>query len=623
MLDESTCECFLLSLNAAGATRRHRNKMSLPPLREPLEFIAMCAVLESPGHPDCTVFVSSTAEAGEPFLLHSRPGDPEWTKLSSPIDDGVTFSSEMINYRGKVYSLCSPSTHIIMIDLVEGVVRVRQMGTIEYEEDIARTGCCAHLVESRGDLFAVWTQELGLFGHDGVLTDITVYRLDISDDDFESMVWRTVESIGGDRAFLLSGGYGFSCAVRGGQMEGNCVYLVWSCCDCERLYKFCLDDMTTSFRQVSQPNDPENQVQPTSWPPWHDLPLELLELVVSNLSLVDRLRFPAVCKSWSKVSYPVEQAKVWPWLMHCSKQDGICKMFDPLRGKEYTLQVETFETIGHHIFRSSKDGWVVVSGGSEDDEIFIINPFTGDIVEDPPIFDDHYNYYGISFSSMPVSPDCLFFGITGSNSGVFVAVHTWKHGEDRWNEHEFEYQVSPFPVACNNPVLFHGMFYCLGRKGNLGVFDLGSKDTKSAWKILDKPEPIHAEMDLFDHDHEGREFCYLVELKGELISVFMRNAAEPPRVFKLDETKMAWIEVEDISGAALFLDIRASYVVASPEGGHGNKIFFPRYSEDGKQAVFYDMETKMYYPSFYGHRQPLKCVWIVPSLYVDKPVRGI
>ncbi|CAO2191643.1 unnamed protein product [Urochloa humidicola] len=255
MLDESTCECFLLSL--AAAAPRRRNKMPLPPLHEPLEFIAMCAVLESPGHPDCTVFVSSTAEAGEPFLLHSRPGDPEWTKLSSPTDDGVTFSGEMINYKGKVYSLCSPSTHIIMIDLVDGVVRVRHMGTIEYEEDTTGTGYCVHLVESRGDLFAVWTQELGLFGHDGVLTDITVYRLDISDDDSESMVWRVVASIGDDRAFLLSGGYGFSCNVTGGQMEGNCVYLIWSCCDCERLYKFCLDDMTTSFRQIlPQPTHP-------------------------------------------------------------------------------------------------------------------------------------------------------------------------------------------------------------------------------------------------------------------------------------------------------------------------------------------------------------------------------
>ncbi|KAF8704473.1 hypothetical protein HU200_031426 [Digitaria exilis] len=83
--------------------------------------------------------------------------------------------------------------------------------------------------------------------------------------------------------------------------------------------------------------------------------------------------------------------------------------------------------------------------------------------------------------------------------------------------------------------------YCLGRKGNLGVFDLGRSkdDPRSVWKILDKQEVIQREMELFDKDHEGREFCYLVELEGKLVSVFMRNAAVPPRVFKLDETNVS------------------------------------------------------------------------------------
>ena len=57
--------------------------------------------------------------------------------------------------------------------------------------------------------------------------------------------------------------------------------------------------------------------------------------------------------------------------------------------------------------------------------------------------------------------------------------------------------------------------------------------------MLGKPEPIYAELNVFDDDHEGAKFCYLVELEGDLVSVFLRNAEEPPRVFKLDQTKMA------------------------------------------------------------------------------------
>lgn len=75
MPDESTCECFLLSL-AAGAGSPRRRKVTLPPLRETLEFIAKCVVHESPEHPHCIVVVStSSVEAHERFLLHCRPGD--------------------------------------------------------------------------------------------------------------------------------------------------------------------------------------------------------------------------------------------------------------------------------------------------------------------------------------------------------------------------------------------------------------------------------------------------------------------------------------------------------------------------------------------------------------------
>ncbi|KAJ1254696.1 hypothetical protein BS78_K001800 [Paspalum vaginatum] len=571
MLDESTGECFLLSVAGAGALgcRDRAVVVPLPPLREPLEFLATCVVLgESP--PDCTVVVSSSAAAtGEhkkPFLLHCRPGEQGWTKL------------------GKLHTLAScdrlivfddddDDRHVAAADGV-GVVRVRRRrrlrrlmpASIDDGEEETRGGGGHHYYL------------IGCFGYDGVPTRIGVYLLDGYSDDSDSdprnkklssssMAWRRVESIG-DRAFLISGGFGFSCRATT-TTQGNCVYLVWSCCDCERLYKFCLDDMTVTFyRLLPQPTHPQcrafwsvpvaaavedhspihepnnvviSSILPqdpdlnnniiiettaqehigttsTLAPPWDDLPRELLDL------------------AWSKVSSPVEHAK----------QDWACKMLDPLRpGEEYTLRVETFDTDEErHVFRSSKDGWAIAAP---------------------------------SRRPRPASPDYVFFGVNSSDSGEFVGVYTWRrrqHGDgndgdgDSWSELEFEYPDMPFPVARNNPVLWRGKFYCLGWKGNLGVFDLRTSeaaaaagdDPRKAWTILDKPS----------------------------------------------RSTTTWT---------------ASYAVASPEGGRGNKIFFPRYyeSEDGKKEVaFYDMETKTYCPSFYGLKQPLNCLWIVPNLRVDK-----
>lgn len=228
------------------------------------------------------------------------------------------------------------------------------------------------------------------------------------------------------------------------------------------------------------------------------------------------------------------------------------------------------------------------------------------------MIDRRYHFNGVSFSSTPTSPDCIVFGINSSTSGAFLSIETWQIGEESWQEILLDLQV-PFPVAYNNPVYFRGEFYCLGRKGDVSVFDPNDR----TWRVLDRPEPIHAQLDVFEEDHEGAEFCYLLELAGELISVFERSADEPPQVFKLDETKMAWTQVDDIGGAALFLDYRLSFAVASPEAGHGNKIYFPRYSKDAKLATFYDLETRTYSPAYYGLKSPTNCVWVVPSLSTD------
>lgn len=80
-----------------------------------------------------------------------------------------------------------------------------------------------YIVESCGDLFNVVTQFFGEFVNDATLTSVAVYRLDLG-----SLTWKRVDSIGGDRAFLICGRYGFSVPVRPGAgglvQQGNCVY---------------------------------------------------------------------------------------------------------------------------------------------------------------------------------------------------------------------------------------------------------------------------------------------------------------------------------------------------------------------------------------------------------------
>ncbi|KAF2919927.1 hypothetical protein DAI22_08g171700 [Oryza sativa Japonica Group] len=582
MVDEITGGCFLFCLSNSST-------ISLPPLREPLGDMGACVVLgSSPLNRDCTVVITSLPEPEESFLLHCHPGDEEWTKLMVPLGS---------------------DRKLLTIDVIDDALHAKILN-IEWESS------CGHnfepyIVESCGKLFVVLASLYG-YPYNCPLNGVSVYRLDRA----ESML-KKVDDIGTDRAFLISGHYGFSCTAMEGLVQGNCVYIVWSGYDCERIYKFCLDDMTISLQPI--------------------------------------------------LAHPTEDLRRGFWSVPAG-QDGACKMFDPLCGVEYSMKVGPFDANERQAFRFSKDGWVIVT--QSDDNIFVINPFTKEIVK-LSMASGWYRFTGISFSSVPTSPDCVFLGVCSSPKGDGIKVWTCRPNEeetedneiyyeeetedeerdseeneinyeeeadqdeereaeeneinyneeaedeeseteeDYWSEFDFENDEVMFPVARNNPVYFRGEFYFLGQRGNLSVFNPGNNE----WRILDKPEPIRADLTPYD---EGKEACYMVELRGELIAVFHRNANEPPRVLKLDESKMEWVEIEDIGGGALFLDYRASIALPSSEAGHGNRIYFPKFSEDGKKAIFYDLEAKKYSPMFYGAKEPMNCVWFVPKLQSDE-----
>lgn len=233
MLDEATYDCFLLSIT------NRRSKIPLPPLRLKSEYKGTCGVLGSP--PDFTVVIASNPESDLNFLLYCRPGDESWTDALDDVD--IDIDGDIVAREGKLYASVSMGRDVVEIDVIDGVVKMHLMGT--KVDEAYHSSYVSYLVASCGeDMFTV---RVDFFGNpcDGAVTRIVVYRLDYLDS-----LWRRAESIGNDRAFLVSGDYALSCSATAAQLQGNCVYLVWSSCDCERLYKYCLDDMTISFHQI-------------------------------------------------------------------------------------------------------------------------------------------------------------------------------------------------------------------------------------------------------------------------------------------------------------------------------------------------------------------------------------
>ena len=379
-----------------------------------------------------------------------------------------------------------------------------------------------------------------------------------------------------------------------------------------------------SIRRASttQLDPPANDLRP-----WSDLPLDIIDLIAAELPLPDRVRFAAVCKSWSSTSASLDltDSRPWPVLMCLPKATGDVQLyyfFDPFGRRVYDTDDQLSSINGGLTLRSSKDGWVLIS--DEDDAIYFFNPFTGedeDIFELPMVDKFPSRFSGISFSSPPTSSDCVVLGIECNDFfDGGIQVFWWRHGDPDWTYKSYTNNL-PFCVAKNNPVFHGGLFYFLGKYGNLGVFD----PKEETWTVLDKPKPSHpmriigtsnCKVSTKISQNRSKQECYLVESsKGEMLSVFSYNDGEKILVSRLNESKMAWEKVKDLGDDALFVDKRASLSVVAPSRGARNRIYFPRFSDgDNKEGVYYSLESKKYCANSMNFvEQRADCVWIMPS----------
>ncbi|KAJ4768135.1 F-box protein family-like [Rhynchospora pubera] len=506
-----------------------------------------------------------------------------------------------------------------------------------------------YLGKCTGNLFLILVHSYGLAQ---AITHVEVQQLEVSCNE---MHWKRVQDIG-NHAFFLAGSCGRSLpANKAWGTQRNCIYFPENYNEGLRLYKFCLDDQVLDFTLLPESKSGWNAIQwvfpmkkmqtaeedifnsssdvskseetdssiigqeaeierdTSTSRRWDELPIELLELLFSRLSLVDCLRFPSVCKEWSKASSFSQKGVIWPWLMHLPNlKFGSCKFFDPFNCKEYTLRSDAVVGACDHLaLRFSKDGWVVVTEGNK--KIFMLNPFTGQVIKLPPAptlpFKD-YIFDGISFMSDPASPDFVVYGFVFQICGEFVEISSWRPGEEEWTLLEFLPDI-PFYPTSNNPVLFQGEYYCLGRKGELGVFNPELK----TWNVLSEPEPIFPNAPWY-----VSEYSHLIELDGDLISVFRTDELKQPiRVFKLDQSKMVWEKIEDLGNMTLFVDHRNSIAIRSPDTKYANRIYVTRFEgKDVKKGLFYSMEDKSYHPSMQMVTEPVTCVWMEPNLQIHK-----
>jgi hypothetical protein len=335
-----------------------------------------------------------------------------------------------------------------------------------------------------------------------------------------------------------------------------------------------------------------------------------VEGLVSRVSFTDYLNVREVCKGWSWISKPIQYAErhpAYPLLMSISSSSSF-KLFDPVVEKEYTVKKDSKDYFEMLLF--AKYGWVLVLGGET--HMYAVNPFTGERLDLPEMPKYGNEFDGVAFSSAPNSPDCTICRINKFRNYFRtdrLGVVMWRVGDEHWTEAMIPDETQ-FRTAYSNPIFYHGEFYCLGTRGNIGIFN----QDNMTWRVLDKPEPI------FDGDPMPSErHCHLLEYKGDLIAIFRPHNEGPIDMYRLDSSRMVWNVVERFDDEVVFVDNWNAIMVPRPRDACGkNRIYMPKLggsNQDGKadnKGAFYDLKSRKYHPHYYGLTERMNSIWIEP-----------
>ncbi|XVF76192.1 hypothetical protein PTKIN_Ptkin13bG0247000 [Pterospermum kingtungense] len=333
---------------------------------------------------------------------------------------------------------------------------------------------------------------------------------------------------------------------------------------------------------------------------WSDLPSELLELIMSHLTLEDNIRASAVCKRWHKVAISIRVVNQSPWLMYFPKYGNIYEFYDPSERK--TISLELPELHGSRVCYT-KDGWLLLYR-PRNHRVFFFNPFTREMIKLPRF---ELTYQIVAFSCAPTSTNCVVFTIKHI-SPTIVAISTCHPGASEWATVNHQNRL-PFVSSIWNKFVFcNGIFYCLSLTGWLGVYD----PLERTWNVLAVPPPTCPENFFAKNWWKGK---FMTEHNGDILVIYT-CCSEHPIIFKLDQSKMVWEELQTLGSVTIFASFLSSHSRTDLPGIMRNSVYFSKVRFFGKRCISYSLDDYRYYPRKqcyeWGEQDPFENIWIEP-----------
>ncbi|PWA37911.1 F-box domain, cyclin-like protein [Artemisia annua] len=357
-----------------------------------------------------------------------------------------------------------------------------------------------------------------------------------------------------------------------------------------------LSDTFTDNRNVSLKENNEQEHRES----WSDLPVELLEIIISQLTLRDNIRTSKVCKRWLSVALSVRKVNKPPWLMYFPKLGHLFEFYDPSERKTYSLELP--ELHGCRICYN-KDGWLLLYK-PRTMRVLFFNPFTREMIKLPRF---EMTYQIVAFSSSPKSPDCILFTVKHVSPTV-VAVSTCHPGATEWTTVNYHNRL-PFVSSIWNKLVFcNGLFYCLSLTGWLGVYN----PVEHTWSIRIVPPPRCPDNFFVKNWWKGK---FMAEHNGDIFVIYTCYS-ENPIIYKLDQVNKEWVEMEDLEDVTLFASFLSSHARTDLLGMMRNSVYFSKVRFYGKRCISYSLDRQRYYPRKqchdWGEQDPFESIWVEP-----------
>ncbi|XP_051143401.1 F-box protein At3g56470-like [Andrographis paniculata] len=231
-----------------------------------------------------------------------------------------------------------------------------------------------------------------------------------------------------------------------------------------------------------------------------NIPVELLQNILTRLSLVDNLQASGVCHRWMAVAKSIRVSNKHPWIMYHSWMSKKNEFYDPHERKSHYLRLSG---IKYRLICYSNNSWLLL-----------------------------YSHIRLSLT-------------------LYIP-YTQKCGDASWTVNHFE-NLEPFVSSNPNQWTFcNGRFYCLSQSGQLECYD----PDNSACSVVpvERHECIRANpLDI------GERVMYMAEHAGDIYLTYACPFLNP-FVHMLNTLQTSGWEIEDLGGLTIFANYISSFV---------------------------------------------------------------